>query len=75
MTELKPNEFRCGCCGKVYQKGWSDEEAKAEAAENFPDFSVDECDLVCDDCFNKHFGPLVEEIKNEQQRTSRNASS
>ena len=51
--ELKPNEYRCAICGNVYEKGQSEEEAHAELESNFPDVSVEDCDVVCDDCYKK----------------------
>lgn len=47
---MKPNEYRCAICRGVFVKGWSDEQAEQELAENFGD-PVEDCDLVCDDCY------------------------
>lgn len=47
--------FKCACCDGVFEKGWSDEEAKAELGETFEGFEPEDCDLVCDDCFKEHF--------------------
>lgn len=44
--------YTCAACGGVFEKGWSDEEALAEAAEVFPDWGGP-MDVVCDDCWNK----------------------
>lgn len=44
-------QYTCAACGETYDKGWSDEEAEGELAETFPGFDVEECSLVCDDCF------------------------
>lgn len=41
-------------CGEIYEKDWTDEESKQEAAELFgkhPDEWRDGQSLVCDDCF------------------------
>jgi len=43
--------FKCAHCGKSFLEEWSDEEAKAEAAEN--DFNVESCQKVCDDCYKE----------------------
>lgn len=46
--------FTCESCGKTFPKGWSDEEAAAEAEEFFPGINVSdpaEAGLVCDGCF------------------------
>lgn len=50
---MKPNEYRCAVCKGVFEKGWSEEEAQSELGEVFPEFTTDECDLVCDDCYKK----------------------
>ena len=57
--------FLCAKCGGEFEKGVSDEEARAEAKHNFPaiDFDiVDESDpampvLICDDCYKAIMGP------------------
>lgn len=50
---LGPDEFRCAMCREVFYKGRPDGEAAAEHEERFPTISLDDCDLVCDDCFRK----------------------
>lgn len=45
--------YRCYLCLGVFDKGWTDEEAKAEAAVNFPGHVPQEEDLVCEHCFRK----------------------
>jgi hypothetical protein len=49
--KLAPHEFWCVICQKIYNKGWSDEEAAAEKSELHPNVPYEECDMVCDDCF------------------------
>jgi hypothetical protein len=49
--KLKHDEYRCAACGRVFNKGVSDEEALAEKEDLFPSVPVEACDLVCDDCF------------------------
>ncbi|MDH5183392.1 MAG: hypothetical protein OEX12_05825 [Gammaproteobacteria bacterium] len=51
MSELKENEYQCAECNQVFQYEWSDEEARAEAAENGLDPDI--CDIVCDDCYKR----------------------
>lgn len=49
---LQPNEYRCAACGGVFIKGWSDDEAKAEAAELFQQQpETHKMAMVCEDCF------------------------
>ena len=50
MTET----FTCASCGGTFDKGWSDEEAAAEAEELFPGINVSdpaEAGVVCDGCY------------------------
>jgi hypothetical protein len=53
--ELKDNEYRCAQCKLVFEKGWSEEEAHAEAEKNFGAWSPSMA-VVCDDCYNKMMG-------------------
>jgi len=51
---MKPNEYKCDCCGEIFESEWTDEDAKAEAAENgFNDTPADEMCVVCDDCYRE----------------------
>ena len=50
---MNKNEFRCAMCGGVFEKGNSDEEALEELNGNFPNIDIDDCELVCEDCYNK----------------------
>jgi len=53
--------YTCADCHMTFRKGWSDEEAKAEAAEVFPDVPLEGYAVVCDDCYKKmatYFGWL-----------------
>jgi hypothetical protein len=49
--KVKPHQFYCVICQKVYKKGWSDEEAMEEKNELYPGIPTTECDYLCDDCF------------------------
>lgn len=52
--KLAENEYRCAACGGVFNYGWSDAEAKAEAAEIFQQQpETHDMSIVCDDCFKK----------------------
>jgi hypothetical protein len=51
--------FTCASCGDTHEKGWSDEEAAAEAQQNFPGIDVtdpDEAPVVCDACYQHIMG-------------------
>lgn len=46
--------YTCDNCSKTFDSDWSDDEAAAEAQENFPGIDVTnpaEAGLVCDDCY------------------------
>lgn len=47
------NKFTCAACGETFDKELSDEEAEAQLEDEFPGFTPDDCDIVCDDCFKK----------------------
>jgi hypothetical protein len=38
-------------CNEVYEKGLSDEDAFTETQAFWPGVAVEECDAVCDDCW------------------------
>lgn len=53
------SNFTCEACHKTLPKGWTDEEARAEAADNFPGMDPDDtaqAGVVCDDCYRKMMG-------------------
>lgn len=43
--------YKCAVCEGVFEEGWSDEEAVAELNKDFPGFTKDQCDIVCEDCY------------------------
>jgi DNA-directed RNA polymerase subunit RPC12/RpoP len=48
------NSYTCESCGKTFDSDWSDEDAAAEAQENFPGIDTsnpNEAAVVCDDCY------------------------
>lgn len=49
MSEM----YTCAQCCKTYVRGWSDEEAAAEAEElwGITDLGELGVDIICDDCF------------------------
>ena len=51
--------FTCASCHGTFEKGWSDEEAAAEAEEFFPGINVTdpaEAGMVCDGCYQHIMG-------------------
>jgi len=53
MTEEKNNKFVCFVCRQTFTKKLSDKEALEQLEEQFGDWDVNDCELVCEDCFNK----------------------
>jgi len=54
------NEYECAMCHNVYKKGQAEKDAVNELNENFSNLTIDECVLVCDDCY-----PIVLENGNK----------
>lgn len=43
--------YTCAMCGTTYNYAWTDEEAAAEKDALWGDVPLDECSVICDDCF------------------------
>lgn len=54
--EIKKNEFKCAVCKGVFVKEGTDEELEEQLKKEFPGFTKEECDRVCDDCYKEMFG-------------------
>lgn len=46
-------QYTCNLCAGVFDEAWSDEEAVDELKATFPGFAVEQCSVVCDDCYQK----------------------
>ena len=46
------HDYECAECHGIYEKAWSDEEAIQEKEALFPNVNIEDCEIVCDDCFN-----------------------
>lgn len=58
--------YQCAMCHGVFEYGWSDDLATKELEQNFPDVGKSDCDLICDDCFQKtglFYGPPQDPLK------------
>lgn len=49
MSDTAKTTYTCAQCNGVFERGWTDEEAKAEQAEN--GWQDEDCAMVCDDCY------------------------
>ena len=65
--------YTCASCGETFEKGWSDEEALEESAEQWGDLPHDALAVVCDDCYQKMMG-LPPEEETSTRRPSREAA-
>ena len=43
--------YQCDQCGGIFEKGWSDDDAKKEKERLFPSLKKENESIVCDDCF------------------------
>ena len=51
---MKPEEFKCEECGGIFEKGWTDNEARLEQIENeFGNIPNNQLAVICDDCYKK----------------------
>jgi hypothetical protein len=62
---MNNNEFKCAVCEEIFKKDWSDEEAIKELCDTFgEEYTEEECEVVCDDCYKKMIGEYpIEEFK------------
>ncbi|MFL5481157.1 MAG: hypothetical protein ACJ8AK_03125 [Gemmatimonadaceae bacterium] len=55
MSDAKERTFVCAECGGTFEQELDDEElARAELARDYPDFTVDDCSVLCDDCYRQY---------------------
>lgn len=52
---MAANQFKCAICEQTFDKDWTDKEAEAELMEHFGNYSKEDCDIVCDDCYKRMF--------------------
>lgn len=50
--------YKCAICRGIFSKAISDDEAAEALKDEFPGFDVEQCDVVCDDCYQQHFGNI-----------------
>jgi hypothetical protein len=51
--KINPDEFQCEVCKGIFKKDWSQAEALEELFTNFGKVNLDDCIIVCDDCYTK----------------------
>lgn len=57
-------EYTCAVCHETFEYGWTDDEATAEKEQLWGNVPIEECEIVCDDCFQRIMPvcPVVEDI-------------
>ena len=51
---MEANEFKCDSCKEIFEKNWSDLDAKKEGKQIWgEDIPQEEMTEICDDCFEK----------------------
>lgn len=45
--------YTCSLCGGTFEMEWTDEEAVAEMNRDFGSIPLDQCKVVCDDCYQR----------------------
>jgi hypothetical protein len=53
MKNKKPKKFKCQACKGTFEEGWPEEEALEEFHRDFPNVSLAETGVICDDCYEK----------------------
>ena len=53
---MKGEEYKCYICKGVFEKNITSEESQKRLELEFPGFTKDECEILCDDCYQKEFG-------------------
>ena len=56
------DQFCCAICGGVFLKKLTEEQEIVQLEDEFGDgWAPEDCDTVCDDCFQKFFGSVSNE--------------
>ena len=50
---MSARTFTCAMCDGVFEIEWTEEEARAELERYFPGKKAEDCDQVCDVCWEK----------------------
>lgn len=55
MPKLNDKEYQCDCCHGIFQlvrnETWSEEKANEEYKKLFPNESIENREIVCNDCW------------------------
>lgn len=47
------NEYQCAMCRGVFEYAWTEEEAVAEKERDFRAVPLEDCAVICDDCYQR----------------------
>ena len=53
-NKVKQGHYECEMCHGTFEYGWTEEEARAEADTNGID--IDNCNIICDECYKNSLG-------------------
>ena len=53
IKEIKDTEYECGECHGIFTKGRQDSVAEKELHERLPETPIEDCVLVCEDCYKQ----------------------
>jgi hypothetical protein len=54
MKDENPHStFTCSRCGGAFPNAWSEADAEAELARDYPGFDKSECGVLCDECYDR----------------------
>lgn len=45
------DKYTCAVCSEVFETNWTEAEALAELKKTYGDVSVQDCEMVCDECY------------------------
>ena len=66
---MEENEYRCASCRNIYEKGWSDKEARKEMQEIWGEVPEQQRAVICDDCFNRRTPQEIKSMGDEYKNS------
>ena len=64
-----PAIFKCAHCGGIFKFDQTNEEAKKKLHEHFGNVPVEDCAIVCDDCYNEYLAWEAKMIRSPANET------
>lgn len=58
VTDFDPKkQYRCTMCREIFDlqrdEDWNEDKARTELEQKFPGVGVEDCDIVCDECYKR----------------------